>query len=184
MISMDCDRGLQMLKSFLECGSMEFSVDEPFLQKIPYIHYVGTRFTHCPPEALSEAESSVDFDRIAADVQRHGKIHQKVGIYHAVNSENNTLDFTCGFIVSSDAVDALKSSYHEWGRIGGGTAVTCTYRGDNRFLSNGWNRALNFARYNRKKTRREILGYEIKSKDPGTVTKLSQCITEIIIPLR
>ena len=181
-ISMDYDRGLNMLKCVLEGGSLDFTISSPEVIESDTIYYVGKKIMDCSLSEISSAQP--DYSLIHADIAKHSEPIDAVCIYHKFYIQKQSLDLTAGFIVSQETMTKMSSSKYNCGAIKGGRAILVNYQGDYKYIGNAWSTAISFARYKKYRMRKNLSGYEIHKKNPLNTKNPNDYLTNIIIPTR
>ena len=177
-IGMDYDRGLKMLKEWIETDSISSKVDIKGVQSVDGMTVVGVRKS-CPvakigetmSDAFTEAESKV----AAAGMPTDG---QQVSVYHKFDMKNGIFEFTSGYQVpqasNADGLSVWSMPTSEAFRV--------DHQGCYGHLGNAWSAANQHVRY--KKMKQSKVGtFEIYKNSPDSTPK-EELLTEIYLPLK
>lgn len=182
-IGMDYERGLRMLKEWIETGAISSSVDVKGVQPVDGMTVVGVRKTSPLSEigpAMNEAYSEADQRMAAAGVPTDG---QMVSVYHRFDTKSGIFEFTSGYQVPEGKAPATTNSkgLSVWS-LPATTAFRVDHRGKYDHLGNAWSAANQIARY--KKMKQSKVGtFEIYKNKPET-TPPEELETEIYLPLK
>ena len=176
-ISMDYDRGLSMMKEWIETGTILSDVQAKGVQSVGPIRMAGVR-------------NSVDFEKIGESMVRdYKKVNQEferlglpmkqgISVYHHFNIKKKIMEYTCGYMVDKH-VDA--PGINNWD-VGSVQALRVDHIGSYGNLGNAWSAANQIARY--KKLKQSKVGtIEIYRNTPED-TEPADLVTEIYLPLK
>ncbi len=179
-IGMDYERGLKMLKEWIETGQVLSRTEVHGVQAVGPIQVVGVRRTcevkdisSAMEKALTDAKQKLEASGLAIDTEM-------VSVYHHFDMKAQRFDFTSGHLMPS-AVDAVPSGLSSWS-IPEVQALRVDHFGTYENLGNAWNTANQYARY--KKLKQSKVGaFELYKNDPNH-TPPTDVLTEIFLPLR
>ncbi|TWT57497.1 Bacterial transcription activator, effector binding domain [Thalassoglobus neptunius] len=178
-IGMDYERGLMMLKEWIETGTVESQTKIRGIESVGPLTVYGIRnkcsFDDVGPsmeEAISESKQRLEDSSIPI-------VSGPLSVYHEMDLKRRTFDFTSGFVVSSSA--RLPEGMSNWG-LPPCKALAVEHQGPYRHLGNAWSAAHQFARYKKLK-QNKCGGYEIYLNDPCN-TESADIRTDIYLPLK
>ena len=179
MIGMDYDRGLKMLKEWLETGSIASKTEIRGIETIGPIRMAGVSNT-CRVEdvgsemdrTMSEAEQKLSEHNLPAD--------EGISVYKAFDMKKGTFGYISGFMIPESAPEEL-SGLTTWS-LPGSRALRVDHVGPYCHLGNGWSAANQYAR-SRKLKQAKGGAFEIYRTSPKT-TEANDLQTEIYLPLK
>jgi len=180
LVGNDYERGLLMLKDYLETGEVHSDIEIKGVVKNPSYFYLGIRqqsSTTQMPEIMTE-----DFKKLQAQVSA-GKLPKPdiyLSLYHTFNLSKEQCDFTSclGYTSEPQAVSGLSS-----GRITKHKAIQVVHTGPYRFLGNAWAAAENFRRFKKLKPTVPTPPFEVYLNSPMEVSE-NELKTEVNIPIK
>ena len=179
MIGMDYERGLKMLKEYIETGNVLTHTTVRGVEEVGPLHVVGVRKS-CQldaigpmmDEAIAETANTLKANNVSTD-------GENVAVYHKFDMKTRTFDFTAGYIVPS--ADGLGSKLSTW-TLPASRAFAVEHLGSYENLGNGWSAAYQHARH--KKLKQSKVGtFEIYRNSPDETAK-SDLKTDIYLPLK
>ncbi|MEW4490067.1 GyrI-like domain-containing protein [Thalassoglobus sp. JC818] len=178
-IGMDYERGLMMLKEWIETGTVESQTNIRGIESVGPLTMFGIRnkcsFSDVGPsmeEAISESKQRLEESSIPI-------VSGPLSVYHEMDMKRRTFDYTSGFVVSNSA--RLPEGMSNW-VLPPCKALAVEHQGAYRHLGNAWSAAHQFARYKKLK-QNKCGGYEIYLNDPCN-TDSSELRTDIYLPLK
>ena len=179
-IGMDYERGLLMLKEYLETGSVASYVIIEGVVPMQSQSYIGIP-RNCTIKELGEVMKK-DFDDLYDFMNENNLSTDRIPF-----SIYNTFDIFKGesnYIACIPVEENVNIESH-WvrGNIDAGDALKTMHKGRYLHLGNGWMTAISFARMKKMKMMKSPLGYEYYPNNPNE-TPEEQLITEIFIPLK
>ena len=178
-IGMDYERGLSMLKEWMETGQIHSQTKIRGIESVGPLRMAGVRKTCSIREVGPSMEGA--FAEAAQALSQHSIPTDQgaMSVYHKFDMKAQTFDHTSGFMVP-DAAD-LPSELSSWS-IPSVQALCVEHIGSYHNLGNGWSAAHQYARY--KKLKQSRVGtFEIYRNDPDN-TAPSDLVTEIYLPLK
>ncbi len=179
-IGMDYERGLKMLKEWIETGEIQTKTNIRGVESIGPLRVAGVRKT-CSFDnigtSMKEAfeEASGKFEEQSISIEGHG-----ISIYHDMNMKAKTFDYTSGFVLG-DSVGEVPAGLSTWS-IPSVQALVTEHHGRYDHLGNAWSAANQHARY--KKLKQSKAGaFEIYTNDCDT-TPPAELETIIYLPLK
>ncbi|MEM9412615.1 MAG: SRPBCC family protein [Planctomycetota bacterium] len=178
MISMDYERGLRMLKEWIETGRIESKTEIKGLQAIDTFSVSGIRKQSSMKDISSAmevaySETNNEFDRLGVPRDKGC-----VSVYHHFDLKRQILDFTTGYVVD-EALDS--TALNDWS-IDECSALRVDHTGRYEHLGNAWSAANQFARY--KKLKQSKVGTFEIYRNMACDVEASELKTEIYLPLR
>ena len=181
LVGGDYDRGLMMLKEYMETGAVVADTDFKGEKELPGFHYVGlkkkTSINNMPQEM------SKDFEKLFSLVQ-DGKAKspdQCLAFYHKYDMVNGTCEFTSAFAYK-DRAESLGQGY-EQGEISKHKSLQVVHTGPYKHLGNSWSAAVGAQRSLKRRPNKSIPFYEVYANNPMEVAP-EQLVTEINIPIK
>jgi len=181
MVGMDYQRGLLMLKDWLETGSIPSKSVVVGVQETGPLRMAGV-FGTCRTEeigpAMEETFATANREFDLARLPRDGAM---ISVYTKFLMAKGRFDYLSGYVLPADASLRLPSSLTEW-TLPRCSALRVDHHGAYRHLGNGWSIANQIARY-RKYKQRSCGAFEIYRQAVPQVAE-DQQVTEIYLPLR
>ena len=179
-IGMDYERGLLMLKEYLETGAVASYVIIEGVLPMKAQSYVGIPRT-CSIKELGEVMKK-DFDALNIFMKENNLSTDRIpfSIYNTFDMFKGESNYIACIPVDEDVTI---ESHWVRGSIDKGNALKTLHKGRYLHLGNGWMTAINFARMKKMKTMKVPLGYEYYANNPGE-TPEEELVTEIFMPLR
>ena len=179
-IGMDYERGLQMLKEYLETGTVASYVHIEGTQTIPEQTYIGIPRT-CNIKDIASLMKK-DFETLYAFMEQNNISMDRVpfSIYNTFDIFKGTTDYVACIPYEEEVhIDA------SWvrGNIVKQNALKTMHKGRYLHLGNAWMTAMSFARIQKIKLRKSPVGYEFYPNNPYD-TPEEELITEIYLPLK
>jgi len=179
-IGMDYDRGLLMLKDYLETGTVPSKILMEGVGSIQEQQYVGLE-NQCHMSDIGE-EMSKDFEQLH-ELFNKGKWTTEIipfTIYHHMDMVTKSVSYTAAIpVLNQIDVEAPFVT----GKIDKSRALKVTHTGDYKHLGNAWSTANTVCRYQKMKTQKKIMGIERYMNEPADTPK-EELVTEVLIPLR
>ncbi len=179
-IGMDYQRGLAMLKEYIETGMVLSRVEiigKTTLTPTPYIGISGI----CALEDLGKIMPPL-FQKLGefAKTQQLASNSPPFSIYNHINMYTQKVDYTCATPVPKDTpvTDDL-----EYGELPALPVLQVNHTGRYENLGNAWSSAAAYARANKIKLRKSPKGFEYYPDDPAEI-ELKDLKTIVYLPLR
>lgn len=179
-IAMDYDRGLKMLKEWLETGQILSKTVVQGVQEIQPLQMAGVRMTSAMKDlgpAMEKAFGEAHAKLSAAGLPTDG---EGISVYHKFDMRKRTFDFTSGFVLPESA-EALPDGLATWSTPAT-RALRVDHIGSYDNLGNAWSAAHQHARYKKLKLARRS-DFELYKNRPED-TAAADLLTEIYLPLR
>ncbi len=174
-IAMDYDRGLKMLKEWIETGQVLSQTKVEGIESVGPLRVVGVR-GHCrladTGQAIEEAFQTVADklgDRICGCLP--------MTVYHKFDLSAQTFDYTAG-VALPDNGQSVPAGLDVWS-IPSRRALRVSHTGSYQNLGNAWSSAHQYARYKKIKLSKEP-GYEVYLNDPHQ-TQPAELRTDVIL---
>jgi hypothetical protein len=179
-IGMDYERGLKMLKDYLETGTVSSKVEIEGKTKIQEQHFIGLERT-CAIADLSQVMRD-DFSYLFnyLEEQDMSLTSSPLKIVKSVDPLSKMTSFVCAVPVNQE-MEVTPPLIAGFLKEQNGLKITHT--GFYEHLGNAWSTAMAYSGNHRIKTRRNPLGYEFYLNDPAN-TDQSDLLTEVILPIR
>ena len=181
LVGMDYERGLIMLKDYVELGSVAGQMETEGERDYPGCKYVGVNTT-CAMDQLG-VEMEKDFATLnefmhSNDIQPVGEPFSQ---YHKWELAKGMANYTTGIPVS-ERPDNLPSNL-EYGEIPATKVYSIKLTGPYRYIGNGWSLGQNLIRSKVFKGSRKIHPFESYGNNPQD-TPENDLITRINFPLK
>ena len=178
-IGMDYERGLKMLKEYIETGTVASKVDINGKEKIKAQHYIGIERT-CHFEELGKVMQK-DFEVLSNFLK--DKKFTVEGVPFSIYKTFDILKRESHFI-SCIPIEKNVEIDPNWvqGNIVSMEALKITHTGTYENIGNAWMAGFNYAQTKKIKTKKIPVGYEFYLNDPA-VTEAKNLLTEIYLPL-
>ncbi len=179
-IGMDYDRGLKMLKEWIETGEIRSQTTVKGVVPVGPLTMLGIR------EKCRVAEIGTTMEATLKKVTLLFKQHQlptdagMISVYHCFDMKTGTFDFTAGFLVP-DSIQGQPDELLRWS-LPSVQAFCVEHIGSYDHLGNAWSAANQIARYKKFKQSKRGTFELYKNKPPETPE--SELRTEIYLPLR
>ena len=178
-IGMDYNRGLRMLKEYLETGEVHSNCEYCGIVELPAFSYVGVK------DQCSMADLGVSMQKT---MPRSFKLVKESGvnqagqpgaIYHKTDIKNQEFHYTAFHPVDKKT----KIPNAACGSFSSCKAIKVIHTGSYNHLGNAWAMAMTYQRTEKQKSLRSQPPIEIYVDDP-TCTPEAELRTEIYIPVR
>lgn len=136
LIGMDYNRGLLMLKDYIELDHVPSEVTFEGIQTHPSFHFIGVR-ANCPIDSI-DSKMEESFTKVINYLKSSGRSIEGNGLtlYHNWDIVKERTDFSAGFQVSS-IPDDLPDDFVS-GTQPSTDCYTILHKGPYRHLANGW----------------------------------------------
>ena len=178
-VGMDYERGLRMLKEWIETGEITSRVSVHGPTPVEAQRIVGVRRA-CPLRSIGN-EMKTAIDDVSRTLAAAGRspAGPLIAAYHDFNVGRQTVDFTVGY--SIDGSSPVPEGLSEWSAPAS-SAFHVEHVGSYDHLGNGWSVAQQHVRYKRLKSSK-VAPYEVYRNTPDD-TRPADLRTDIYIPLR
>ncbi len=180
-VGMDYERGLTMLKDYIEKEEIESTLEPQGESIFPESKYIGVETT-CGFDELGEAMMA-DFGKLEEFMQKHEDIanQQAYSIYHKWQITKGTATYTAAVGVSEFPKD-IPSDFVQ-GTIPETKVYTMRHIGSYDHLGNAWATMMNLSRSKEFKQKRGIHPFEHYISDPKS-TEPKDTITDVVFPIK
>ena len=179
-IGMDYERGLKMLKEWIETGTILSTVNVRGIESTGPLRMAEVRKTTSIQQIGESMKES--FCQAEEAFKKHGLPIEEAGIsvYHKFDMKAGTFDYTAGWLLPESAAE-VPAEMASWS-IPTVKAFRVDHIGSYDNVGNGWSAAHQITRY--KKMKQSKVGtFEIYRNDPGD-TEPADLQTEIYMPLK
>ena len=179
-IGMDYERGLLMLKEYIETGEVASYVIIEGVVPMKAEKYIGIS-RECTLDALPEVMKK-DFEALYAFMEKNDISMQRVPftIYNTFDIVKKTSHFISCIPLEEDL--QIDSSWVR-GTMSSQNALKTIHKGRYENLGNAWMTAMSFVRMKKIKTLKSPVGYEFYINNPND-TPPEELITNIYLPLK
>lgn len=179
-IGMDYERGLKMLKEYVETGEIQSRTKIAGVQPVGPLRMIGIRNTCAIDDVGTSVQES--FERAAQRMPEAGlpTDGECITVYHTFDVKARQFDYTTGFVVPPDA-EPVPQGLSQWS-LPAVNALAVEHVGRYDHLGNAWSAAHQYARC--KKLKQSKAGsFEIYKNDPAETAPADQR-TMIYLPLK
>ncbi|WP_237229025.1 SRPBCC family protein [Rubinisphaera sp. JC750] len=178
-IGMDYERGLKMLKEYIETGEVKAETRLHGLVDVEPVEIVGIR-QRCHRRELSEKMPPL-FHQVHDLLEQAGLEHGRgASVYHHFDCKSEEMDFTSGFECNAPLVD-LPEGLSLWS-LPATQAIRVEQIGPYEHLGNAWSAAHQFLRY-RKLKENPAGSFEVYQNDPET-TPANELKTDVYVTVK
>lgn len=179
-IGMDYERGLNMLKEYLETGKVSSFVHIEGVMPLEEQKYIGIPRS-CSIKELGEVMQE-DFESLYHFMQNNGISTERIPftIYNTFDIFHGKTSYVACIPVEED-LEIVNAWVH--GTLKKQDTLKTVHKGSYLHLGNAWMTAMGFARMKKIKTLRSPVGYEFYLNDPNE-TVPEELVTEIYMPLK
>jgi effector-binding domain-containing protein len=179
-IGMDYERGLKMLKDYLETGVVPSVVKIEGISKLEKQYYVGIK-NQCRIRDIGNVMPD-DFQKLYHFMEENEISKDRIpfAIYETFDMQKDQTIFITA--ISVDSAMNVTSPFIK-GLIDSCEVLKVTHTGSYEHLGNAWSTAMAFSRTKKIKTTKWPLGIEFYLNDP-TIKADENLVTEVVLPLR
>ncbi|MCA9247583.1 MAG: SRPBCC family protein [Planctomycetales bacterium] len=179
MIGMDYERGLKMLKEWIETGEVLSQTVVHGVEPVGPLRVAGVR-NRCSLADIG-ASMTAAFDAAVNALPKHGLPldGEPISVYHQFDLAKQTCEYTSGFAVPESA--SVPSELSTWS-LPQGRALHVEHGGRYEHLGNSWSAAQMHMRYKKLKPNK-CGAFEIYRNDP-CATPPAELRTDIFLPLK
>ena len=179
-IGMDYDRGLKMLKEWIETGKIQSQTKVAGVVSVGPLTMLGVRDKCRVADVGASMEAA--FNQAAKLFQQHNlpTTGGMISVYTCFDVKAGVFDYISGYLVP-DSVQCQASELTRWS-LPAGQAFSVEHIGSYDHLGNAWSAANQIARYEKLKQSR-IGTFELYKTTPPETPDAELC-TEIYLPLR
>ncbi|MGI9428480.1 MAG: SRPBCC family protein [Bythopirellula sp.] len=178
-IGMDYERGLRMLKEYVETGTVNSKTEFMGIVDAPTYQYLGVA-GECATDAIGESmgQTMPRAHQLAAESGL--EINGPPGaLYHVFDMKGRRVKYTS--IMPVKAARPVSGAVH--GEIQPCKALKIVHQGSYEHLGNAWSTAHSHLRYKKLKPHKTQCAFEIYPNDPEE-TPVEEILTEIYVPIR
>lgn len=176
-IGMDYNRGLTMLKDYVELGAAPFTITVDGFKERHTTSFIG-KHGQCTMEEISQRVSA-DFQALMPYLYKHHKsllIHHGFTMYNKWDVTKNKVDYTVGHPVST-LPERVEEQFIT-GNLQGGKVHSVTYTGPYRHIGNAWVVQMTYLQHKRFKSLKRIPPTEFYHNSPVD-TPENELITQV-----
>ncbi len=166
-VGMDYDRGLKLLKNYVEKGEVESRLEFPGVQAFPGTKYVGIK-TSCPMEKLGD-KMSEDFGALESHIESLSDVEVTgaYSIYHKWDLKNNACTYTACLGVNKHPDTLPAGMFND--EIPATNVHIVRHVGAYEHIGGAWSAQMNMQRGKEFKSKRGIHPFEQYHNKPGEV---------------
>lgn len=177
-VGSDYERGLKMLKQYLETGEVTSTVDINGIKPQDGFYYVGYR-KQCANDKISDEMGPAFQQLMNTDIPQPDLCLTIVNKYDMIKQH---CDLIAAVAYHNEPDFALPSGMVS-GHVPAHEALEVVHNGSYEFLPNGWSTLMNNLQFNKLKANKKIKEYEVYLNDPKVVPA-AELKTAIYAPLR
>lgn len=174
LIEMDYDRGLKMLKDYVEDGTVHSKLEFVGNNAYPGCSYVGIR-THCTADDIAE-KMGVDFQKLMDYVKEDEVNGEPFSIYEKYDLVKKDVVYVAGMPVKEAPADLPEGFIS--GNIPDTQVYTTKHTGRYDHLGNAWSAMYQFQQKKVFKTNKKIFPFETYANNPQN-TPQDELITNV-----
>jgi len=171
MIGMDYERGLKLLKEYVETGAVTSKTEIVGVVDVPATHYAGVSAS----SQLQSISESMEETFAKVEALTDGKTTQEIAgsIYHTMNIKSQHCEYTAFAPVNeSDATGSIPDC----------RALKVIHTGSYQHLGNAWSTINNYQRHKKMKKNKRVPPFEFYMNNPQKVAA-KDLVTEIYLPV-
>lgn len=178
-IEMDYDRGLRMLKSMAETGSIPAKTEQHGVVPFEGFSFVGIQKTSSMENMPRDMEAA--FTKLHTDLTAQGmEARHWVTTYPKVNMRTKTFTYIAACSDEQLGTKKLGDGYVR-GEIKSGNIFKVTHKGSYEFMGNAWSMGMMYLRA--KKYKQSGIPFEYYHNSPKVVEE-SELLTDICFPMK
>jgi effector-binding domain-containing protein len=180
-IGMDYERGLRMLKEYLETGAVASKVEIDGVVEWGVGEYFGLE-NACALDDIATVMGA-DFEKLYAGVQQNGYVDSDqtpFSLYHVFDVMKKHTQYTIGLPFNGKG--EVPAGFVQ-GHLPTQKYLKVTHTGRYEHLGNAWSSAAAYARANKLKVRSKPLGVEVYVNDPATTAE-EALVTEVLLSIK
>jgi effector-binding domain-containing protein len=180
MIKSDYNRGLSLLKDYIETGSIRSSTTIDGIVDVEQVYYVGTRAEVPMSEMLSSMESSFEKLMDASTSEPFSISGSRLCLFNSIDFNTHRFDYTAAVPtydptpVDAPFIAAIRPAC---------SALKVIHAGPYRHLGNAWSLLMAEAKERKLKTLKSHPPFERYLNNPAEVEE-NDLITEIYLPIK
>lgn len=180
-LSMDYDRGLNMLKDLVEQGSVPSKLEFKGISDFPTTEYIGIK-TQCSHSTIGDCMAR-DFTQLQEYIQAQPDMQntQPFSIYHKWDIVKQTVEYTAAIPLTSKLTTAPTGFI--LGQVPATKTYTIRHIGPYEHIGNAWSTLYNMQQNKELKCQKNIHPFEVYVNDP-TNTDKNDLITDISFPIK
>ncbi len=179
MIGMDYDRGLRMLKEYVETGTVKSKTEFAGIVDVPTCQYLGVE-GECSTDKIGESMGETMPKAHQLATENSLELSGPPGaLYHVFDMKGQRCKYTNIMPVTT----AKPVSGAVTGEIVPCKAIKIVHRGSYEHLGNAWSTAMSHQRYKKLKPHKTQCAFEFYPDDPEEVP-VEELLTEIYVPIR
>lgn len=180
MIGMDYDRGLRMLKDYVEKGSVPSGVSVEGIVDVPAVTYAGTRH-NTSMDNISDSMAKAFHSVYEATSQSGAEmIGMPFSIYNNMDIVSGSCAYTAAIPIANSNSAISGASVAERPAC---KALKIVHTGPYRHLGNAWATGMSDMRHGKMKPNKQVPPFEVYVNDPDETAE-SALITEVYMPVR
>lgn len=181
MIGMDYERGLRMLKEYIETGNVLSKLKVTGKQDIKGFRYIGLKST-VKWDEIGDAMGS-NYGEIITFMNANGltQADAPLSIYADFAPGKDAITFVSAIPYTGEADIPDK---FETGEYPDGSSFIVTHWGKYEHIGNAWSAGFSATRYNKLKINSKLAPYEVYITDPMTEPDQGKWETKVVLPLK
>lgn len=183
LIGMDYDRGLRMLKEYIEDNKVSSAISIDGINTIEPQKYIGFK-RKCTFDEIGDVMSK-DFADLFNLMEQKGLANDVApySIYNVFDIFNGDVEYIAAFPVTGHINASDIEAPYFIGQLDQQEALKITHTGKYEHLGNAWSTAMNYSRHKKIKMSKAPVGLEFYLNDPMT-TPPEELVTEVMLPLK
>ena len=171
MIGMDYERGLKLLKEYVETGAVTSRTEIIGVVNVPATHYTGVSDVSQLPQLSQSMQET--FPKLMALAEGKSTTETCGAIYHSMDIKSQRCEYTAFAPVSeSDATGTIPDC----------RALKVIHTGSYHHLGNAWSTVNSYQRHKKIKLNKRVSPFEFYLNDPEKVEP-KDLVTEVYLPV-
>jgi len=180
IISSDFERGLIMLKDYIETGTVASRVVIKGVESAENIAFVG-KHENCTKKNIGQQMQKTMYEVSNWLVANSTMPEEGITVYEQFDATSDTCSYTSGFRLLQNKQFPFRGAQID--TIPASKIVKVTFYGDYHNLGNAWSAAYAYIQKNKLKASAAIPPYEIYLNDPAFFPNPSDWVTDVCIPI-
>lgn len=179
-VGMDYERGLNLLKEYIEDGEVHSKLEFKGVSEFPATKYVGIK-TNCKMADVGDAMKA-DFGKLADYVHKNldNATGQSFSIYHKWDMVKGQVQYTAAFGLKEPGADLPAEMFN--GEIPATKINTVRHHGPYHHLGNAWSTQISMSRGKEFKQKKNIHPFESYVNNPEEVSE-KELMTDVNFPM-
>jgi effector-binding domain-containing protein len=183
MISMDYEKGLRMLKEYVETGEVLSKISLNDKATLKEMEYIGIENQACMSSIGDKMEAN--FSELIDFAKKNNLINEKTeyfSIYNKFDIIKDDICYTSAISIDSNINVQIPNRFIK-SKIKKSKAISVTHQGKYEHLGNAWGLAMMYPRAKKIKIQKKPVGYEFYYNNPHD-TKDKDLLTNVVVGVK